>query len=474
VNPPLGEAVVRHHLRLFGLAAPEPEVGAGPPRLTVRVRPGAGDAGLARALCGGGGGFVAVQPDPAFLSAFGVRPGTSLPAASRFVAATTGAAPLDSLRTLHRAQTSESPAGEVLLRDAEGRPVWLWLSEAAGGLLLVGTDLPADLVRYRQGDPGRATDRSEAARWGFDSERPNYLFDAQIEGEPGHARFADEWAELLARVLSERLRLMRRPMLPGGAPGAVLITGDDDQALLEKYEEQLALLGGRPITYFMHPQTRHTARTARLMFAGRRVELGLHPDALDAPGEYGARLREQTAWFRARFGSVPESLRNHGFLNDGYWGHLPAWLEQGFRLSSNLPGLDGRVLNGSLLPARLAAGDALTPHWSLLTLFGDGMVYALGMSGGEAAERILDAGRRVRASGIPGVVVLNLHPQNVADTAELHHAALRLADEGFLCWTVGECLAWYASLDLAPARAPAGIVARARSLLRRIVGGAPA
>lgn len=472
MEPRVAEAVLRHHLRIFGLAVAEPTSGPEAADVTIRVRPGEAEVERVRSCCEAGGNFVAVLPDAEFCRAFGVERDLTLPGPQHFAAP--GSRRRGPLRSLHPAQTwtAEGAVTAVLL-DTDGRPVWVWLPVKAGGVLLIGTDLAADLVRYRQGDPARAVVRAGAARWGFDSERPNYLFEAQIEGEPTDARFADEWAELLACTIAERHRLPRRSMLPGGAPGAVVITGDDDQAFLEKYDEQLKLLGRHPMTYFMHPLTRHTAASARRMFAGREVELGLHPDALEAPGRYSTLLREQTTWFRATFGTAPAALRNHGFLNDGYWGHLPAWLEQGFRLSSNLPGLDGRVLNGSLLPARVATSDALTAHWSLLTLFGDGMIYALGLSGEQAAARILDAGRRIRETGIPGVVVLNLHPQNVGDTVALHVAALQLVDQGFICWTASACLAWFEGLDRGAGREPGGVAARARSFWRRLRGARP-
>ena len=50
------------------------------------------------------------------------------------------------------------------------------------------------------------------------------------------------------------------------------------------------------------------------------------------------------------------------------------------------------------------------------------MRFALGMSGAESAQCILDLANRIVASKLPGVIVVNLHPQNVSDTTEMHDA----------------------------------------------------
>jgi hypothetical protein len=236
-------------------------------------------------------------------------------------------------------------------------------------------------------------------------------------------------------------------MLPGGAVGALVLTGDDDQAQLANYRVQLDLIGDLPMTYFLHPLTKHNARTLRAMARAGRIELGLHPDSLDAPSDYEKRFMAQARWFAALTGARPISVRNHGFLSDGYWGHFPVWDRAGVRISTNIPGLDGRILNGSLLPSRLFLGDRLTDHWSLLTAIGDGIMFALGKSADEASECIMSLGNDIRRSGVPGVIVLNLHPDNVGTTRSMHIAALELVKRGFYPWTIRECLEWFQSRD---------------------------
>ena len=70
-----------------------------------------------------------------------------------------------------------------IVASASGQPLWAWLTLEGRGILLVGTDLGADLVRYRQGDPAAVADRSKSELWGIPGERPVYLFDRQLHGE---------------------------------------------------------------------------------------------------------------------------------------------------------------------------------------------------------------------------------------------------------------------------------------------------
>ncbi|MBY0421765.1 MAG: hypothetical protein K2Q06_05635, partial [Parvularculaceae bacterium] len=123
------------------------------------------------------------------------------------------------------------------------------------------------------------------------------------------------------------------------------------------------------------------------------------------------------------------------------------WIKSGVTWSSNLPGVDGTVLNGSLLPGRLELHDRLTPHWSVLTAFGDGMIYARGFTPEEAAYRIEAYVARIQSEDMPGVVILNLHPANVDRTAPLHEALHRMRDRGALIWSLADCSRWFEAKD---------------------------
>jgi hypothetical protein len=430
-----------HHFRLFGLDSVTIAT-----RVIILDSPGAGDCDCARQFAMNGGIVIALVPREEFSSSFDLQSYPLEHDTALGLNCVSGPHHGRYLRSFHGRYRYEG-SGEVLISDGAGLSVWLFVPLGSGGVLCAGTALADDILRYRQGDPMEAANRPTGAMWGIAGERPNYLFEKQLEGLPKHDRQADYWVKVLVDFVAAKLGVKLQPMLPGGAPGAIVITGDDDQAYLEKYEEQLKLLGKTPITYFLHPQTRHTRETLKSMLGKKWIDLGLHPDALDAPDQYRSLLKVQSSWYKGLVGKRAVSLRNHGFLNDGYWGHLDAWLEEGLLFSSNLPGLDGRVLNGSLLPARLSFDGKLTSHWSILTAIGDGVRFISGMTDADAARCILDMADRIRNDIVPGVMVLNLHPQNVAETRAMHRAVLQVIDSGFVAWTVRECMGWFQNYD---------------------------
>ena len=48
---------------------------------------------------------------------------------------------------------------------------------------------------------------------------------------------------------------------------------------------------------------------------------------------------------------------------------------------------------------------------------------------------------------LPGVVVLNFHPQNVVETRAMHVAATEPVGAGFHPRTMRECLAWFSARE---------------------------
>ena len=235
--------VVKHQLRLFGLSE------EGQTSLGVLDRPGAREASLVRAA-NSGSVFLLLRPNEAFSREFGVNPQLRRRGNSCFQTKP-GRPPLR-LRTLHNYECYDAMQGEHLLSDEEGRAVWLKIELANSTLLFIGTDFVGDIVRYRQGDPSEVARRRYEGRWGFEFERPNYLFEAQREGELPRERHADNWGITLANVVSEALASPLYPILPSGARGAVVFTGDDDQAYLEKYRSKSLILGAcRSRTFFI-------------------------------------------------------------------------------------------------------------------------------------------------------------------------------------------------------------------------------
>lgn len=381
--------------------------------------------------------------------------GTGLPEGVRMAALTQSAGPLtvagcprcawQRLRSFHPAVYFEGAGLVPVVTDADGKMVWAFRPDAlGGGLLLLGTDLAADLVLLRQGRPEAASNRPTEAQWGYAGERPNYLFADLLDSADPFDRPADWWLWTLRDALVRHAGVTARDVLPNGAAGMVIVTGDDDQAPIEDYRAQRELLGDLPVTYFLHPLAQLDAAGLAEVARGRELEWELHPDALETPGEYPQRLAEQTAWFEALVGAKPRLVRNHGFLNDGYWGHASPWLAHGVTGSSNIPGMDGQIVNGSLLPARLVLDGKLTPHWSVLTAFGDGAMFVHDWDASTAREAIRAAGRRIVESGVPGVLVFNLHPANHVRAAPMHQAVRELVESGFVAATLGEAFAWFA------------------------------
>jgi hypothetical protein len=442
--PAIAADMVAHHLRLFGVGATIEAGSATRAHVTRSVELGA----TAPPAAGGERVTVLLQPSTQVLTALGVERVAKLEKPETIRFPKFAEQTWREARSLHPADIYRCVGShEVEAIDSSGRPCWITVTFAGQRVLIVGTDLAGDLVRYRQGDPATVDDRPTAPLWGIPGERPTYLFEGQLQPGRRDARHADWWGMALAQTVAAWLRTRPVPLLPGGAPGAVVVTGDDDQAFLEKYDQQLALLDGTPLTYFLHPLTRHTRTTLAAMTARSRVEFGLHPDALDQPARYSEIFRKQADWFFELTRSAPRSVRNHGFLNDGYWGHLPVWLERGVRISANLPGVDGTILNGSLLPARVAWQSALTPHWSMLTAIGDGVRFALGADGPASASCITRLADDITRSKLPGVIMLNLHPQNVAETIEMHVAVRAVQDGGFVALTIADCIEWFAERD---------------------------
>jgi hypothetical protein len=329
---------------------------------------------------------------------------------------------------------------------ADGRAVLAWREHDGARQLLIGIPVVEEVVRHTQGDPRQAEVATTKACWGFPHERPNYLFEGQLHPDYPTMPWADSLGFTLAELLAELTGLPLVEPLPGGAAGAVLLTGDDDQAWLEKYEHQLRCVGDFPITYFLLPWTRHTPAT--LAKLRPTVELGLHVDSLDAPERYAERCAEQSRAVRDLCGRPVRSVRNHGFLSEGVSGHLPAWEEAGLTLDVNLPGLDGTALSGSFLPFRVRRPDgSWSSHRTLLTAFGDGMLPICKLSQRQAVRKIRTLARQV-GNTRPGALVFNFHPQNISDTERLHRAVVALGRrKGWVALGVESYLSWLEARD---------------------------
>ena len=328
----------------------------------------------------------------------------------------------------------------------DGRTVVGWLQRGAQRCLVVGLDLVEELVRYTQGDPAKVHTARDKTLWGSGHERPAYLFEDHIVRGSEMTPWADWLGFLVARAISTAMGLPLIASLPRGAAGGVLLTGDDDQAELQKYATQQRLLNGFPITYLMLPHTKHSPAT--LAELPGSVEYGVHVDALDEPDRYASICLEQTASVRELTGRALHTVRNHGHLNQGYWTQLAAWERSGLTLDFHIRGLDGTCPTGSYLPFRVRRPDgSWSHHWSVFSTFSDSMFFLQKWS--EAKQiRTINALAAAIGSRFPGVIVLNFHPQNVDSIPDVHRAVMAIGRRNGWAALGGDSYAqWLIALD---------------------------
>ena len=327
-----------------------------------------------------------------------------------------------------------------------GRTVVGWWDQGGRRHLLVGLRVVEEIVRNTQGDPRKVLTAQDKTLWGAGHERPAYLFEDNIVQGQETVPWADRLGYLLAHLLAKAGGLPLLAPLPAGAHGAVMLTGDDDQAFLEKYDEQLRLLNGFPITYCMLPHTRHSAETLARM--PNNVEFGVHIDALPAPAAYDRICEEQTEAVRRLVGRRARVVRNHGHLNNGYWGHLRAWEQCELTLDLNVRGLDGTCPTGSYLPFRVRRPDgSWSSHVSLFSTFSDSMLYLQKWPQPKQIACFTQLARQIERSD-PGILVFNLHPQNVGDVADVHRAVVALGRRrGWLALGAESHLDWLTTVE---------------------------
>lgn len=341
------------------------------------------------------------------------------------------------------------------------KPIWFsdkreaviaWYQGETHQILLIGLDVEEEIIRHRQGDPSQVALNKQKSDPLYNVERPYYLFQDQINQNYRTYPWADYLGFFLAEAFSQISGYPLLEILPKGAKGLVILTGDDDQAFLEKYDDQLRLIGDLPITYFLHPLTRHTPETIANL--PKNVELGLHPDATDSPDDYDRLCTVQVEQIRKLTRSAIRTVRNHCLQNRGYLGHLPIWERNGLFLDVNLPGINGCALNGSFLPMRVRRPDkSWSNNYALLTTFNDSLVYShlpyvLNLSEKEAINCIRKVLRQVENSNYPSVMVFSFHPQNVDDLRKLHAEVVRLSRrKGWMAIGLETYLDWIQTID---------------------------
>lgn len=362
IDRSLSREIVCHSLRLLGLYDVGLQEHASHNQGQVLFANGldAESAAFAHKSAKSGQVQVVLSPSVAFCKTLGIdfheRPMTSTP----FVLANETAI-WSQLRSLHNYRTFEASPKvdcEPILLDPDGGAIWLWLPIGEAGILLIGSRLAEDLVRFRQGDLVQAESNQSRINLAPGSKQPDdYLYQDQIKGGGKYNRQADWLSRALAGLLSEWTGIPLSPLLPNNAIGIVVVTGDDDQAALDKYKMQRKLL-------------------------------------------------------------------------------------------ANLTGIDGHVMNGSLLPARVSNGDMLTGHWSVPTSISDEVFFAFGMSPHQSLDCVLDAAEAIWMAKLPGVLVVNLQSHNLEKTKPIQDIILALSHAGFLLWNIQDCVNWFNSRDV--------------------------
>ncbi len=226
------------------------------------------------------------------------------------------------------------PAGNPM---GEG-PAILRADVGQGTLLGLAFDLPRAVLLLRQGDPAQ---REENGR-GDEPARPNHLACDLGATEPAWIPYAD----LLGRVFVELVAsLFPAPLplcwhLPGGAPGILLYSGDEDNAELEWNRTQFAEVtaeGGRMNLYVIPGNTHSTA--ADIATYQQTHDIGPHPNLRPFDGE-PVRVRvdeltRQIGEFEERFATPARSLRNHCIAWAGYLEPVRAMAACGVRMEGN-------------------------------------------------------------------------------------------------------------------------------------------
>ena len=134
------------------------------------------------------------------------------------------------------------------------------------------------------------------------------------------------------RTLADR-PVRARARTSGGAPGAVVLTGDDDQAPLDCYAEQLASSGTRRSRISSIRSQAHARNGAiDASAAGHRPRLASRragrADRVRPTVQRAGSLVSIDHRPPGRVGAQPR------FPERGYWGHLTAWLAEGIAVIS--------------------------------------------------------------------------------------------------------------------------------------------
>ena len=207
-----------------------------------------------------------------------------------------------------------------------------------GTIIALAFDLPRAVLMLRQGDP---SNREEGGRSDGPA-RPTHLACDIGPNEPGWIPYADLLGLLLVDLVETAIPapVPRLWHLPGGAPGLLLYSGDEDGADVAWNRTEfdaVAGAGGSMNLYVIPGNTRSTPENIAVY--RRHHDVGPHPNirSLDCEpvAARTAEMERQIQQFEQMFEGKAHSLRNHCLAWAGYLEPVEAMARCGVGMEGN-------------------------------------------------------------------------------------------------------------------------------------------
>jgi hypothetical protein len=251
-------------------------------------------------------------------------------------------------------------------------------------------DLSAAIRSSRQGDPARAGERAA----GETHAKAADLFANRLTGPDYDVPSADRLGfALIAQLADARGPDLIVSPLPGGAPGLLVFTADQDfvpgPGVLAHSEAAsgagmtltltAADIGGKPDVVYPESDRGLVAPEIAQAIAARGHGLGLHPNLVGvAPALYAHVLSDHAAAFTQRFGVAPRVVRNHHVIWSGYVDMAILQARAGLRMNLDYVSVPRATnfrpgfMTGSGLPMRFSdRNGALVPIFQQATQIDD-------------------------------------------------------------------------------------------------------
>ena len=149
-NPDLAEAIIAHHLRIFGYEYESSLTQLNGRKVKVLCYPTSSAIALSECSTEEGDLIVAIQPCEELCNKYQADIKRSKTNTPEFLYYKYGSNQSGrNLRTLGSYQYYNTPfIGEAVVTNQMNDAVWLWKPSGKGGILFVGSDLSNDLVRF--------------------------------------------------------------------------------------------------------------------------------------------------------------------------------------------------------------------------------------------------------------------------------------------------------------------------------------